>query len=256
MKALLAALCLFSLPTYAQYTHRSNPGVAGGTAASLTAVGPTNPNRICLNTGGTNSIFVTLSGTWVATATFAGTNDFVNFKAMLLAPYNPATAETGAPVTTTTANGDFSGSTLGFANVCVYLTAFTSGAAVVNMDADPSIVYSISQFPSAQAFRNEAVTTVVQVKATGGSIYEISASNNTAAAAFLQVFCLPSASVTLGTTPPNYTVQLKSNAGAGDQRDITFPTGLCNQGSGISVAGTTTATGLTTASVGVALAFL
>lgn len=254
MKKALVLFFLLSFAAQAQFTHRSNPGQIGGALASVTAAGFN--SGVCLATGGTNSVFITLSGTWSGTVNFAGTNDKVNSKAIVLSPYGAASGEVGAPVLTATANGDFSGSTLGFAYICTYMSVFVSGTLTASLDADPSIVYSVAQFPSANGFRNEAVTTVVQVKATGGAIYQISASNNTAAAAFLQVFCLPSASVTLGTTAPNYTVQLKSNAAAGDERDIAFPTGLCSQGTGISVAGTTTATGSTTASVGVALALL
>ena len=99
-------------------------------------------------------------------------------------------------------------------------------------------------------FSNVAVTTVVQIKATRADLRSLSVSNNTAAAAFLQVFCKPSASVTLGTTAPDFVVQLKTNAGAGDERDIPFPIGVCYvTGTGLSVAGTTTATGSSTASI-------
>lgn len=99
-------------------------------------------------------------------------------------------------------------------------------------------------------FSNPAVTTVVQIKSTQGDLRSLSVSNNTNAAAFLQVFCKPSASVTLGTTAPDFVIQLKANAGAGDERDIIFPIGVCfSTGTGISVAGTTSATNNTTASI-------
>ena len=103
----------------------------------------------------------------------------------------------------------------------------------------------------AKVYFNDAVTTAVQVKATVGQLYSLSLTNTTAATAYLQVFCKPSASVTLGTTAPDFVVRLKTNAGAGDERDLAFPVGVCSGGTGLTIAGTTTATGSTTAAVSV-----
>lgn len=108
-------------------------------------------------------------------------------------------------------------------------------------------------------FFNDAVAgTAVQVKATVGQIYSLSLTNTTAATAYLQVFCKPLASVTLGTTAPDFAIRLKTNAGAGDERDVVFPVGTCGLsatgtpgGTGITLAGTTTATGSTGAAISV-----
>lgn len=106
-------------------------------------------------------------------------------------------------------------------------------------------------------FFNDAVTTAVQVKATQGQLYSLSLTNTTAATAYLQVFCKPSASVTLGTTVPDFAIRLKTNAGAGDERDVVYPLGACSLtaagagGTGITIAGTTTATGSTGAAISV-----
>ena len=73
--------------------------------------------------------------------------------------------------------------------------------------SDPS--GSIGVYPTASAilggelaYSNDAVTTVQQIKATQGQIYTLYVLNTTAATAYLQVFCKPSASVTLGSTAP------------------------------------------------------
>lgn len=95
---------------------------------------------------------------------------------------------------------------------------------------------------------NDAVAgTVQQIKSTAGNIYFLNLLNTTAAAAYLQIFFLPSASVTVGTTTPNWTIRLAAN-----ERQIIhllIPTG--STGTGLSVAGTTTATGSTGAAVSV-----
>lgn len=106
----------------------------------------------------------------------------------------------------------------------------------------------------AQPFFNDAVAgAVVQVKATAGQIFNAHLLNTTAAAAFLQVFFKPAASVTLGTTAPDYVVHL----GANESQTINFPSeglGLA-AGTGISIAGTTTATGSTGAAISTSLAY-
>lgn len=120
------------------------------------------------------------------------------------------------------------------------------------------VVARASAGGGAVPFFNDAVAgTAVQVKATVGQLYSLSLTNTTAATAYLQVFCKPLASVTLGTTVPDFTIRLKTNAGAGDERDVVFPVGACGlnaagtSGTGITIAGTTTATGLTGAAISV-----
>lgn len=69
--------------------------------------------------------------------------------------------------------------------------------------------------------------------------------NTTAAVAYLQIFNLPSTSVTIGTTAPALSIGVPASAA------IVLPIpegGLCLGGDGLSVAGTTTRAGLTGAS--------
>lgn len=133
MKALLAALCLFSLPTYAQYAHRANPGSASAAPATITALN----GSVCLNTESTDVMFISVTGTWAATLSFTGSNDQgTTSKTLMVFPYNAA-GGLAASVASTTANGDFMGSTNSFRLVCVTATAFTSGTANIRIDSDP-----------------------------------------------------------------------------------------------------------------------
>lgn len=253
MKILLALL-LLSTPTWAQYSHRANPGEIGLPTSGISALGLA--NGVCVDTGGSDTVLVSIGGTWTATLQFMGLNDASTQKALFVY----GLASTGAitpPVSSTTANGDFVVEVSPFKRFCVVATGFTSNTSMtVRLDADPAPFFMTTVDVPSAGFQNDNVTTVVAIKATAGVLYQMSASNTTAATAYVQVFCLPSGSVTLGTTPPNYVIRLKTNAGAGDERDIVFPRGLCNNGTGLSVAATTTATGNTTAACGVSAAFL
>lgn len=113
----------------------------------------------------------------------------------------------------------------------------------------------------ARPFFNDAVAgTVVDIAPAvdlRATLYSLSLSNATAATAYLQVFFKAATAVTLGTTTPDFTVRLKTNAGAGDQRDIGFPGGLgVAATTGLSCAGTTTATGSTGAAISVGATYV
>lgn len=104
-----------------------------------------------------------------------------------------------------------------------------------------------------QNYFNDAVTTVQQVKAAAGSVMSIVVANTTAAVAYLQVFFLPSANVTLGTTAPEASFRLEANA----NRVIVFEYPFGDPGAtGISIAGTTTATGSSGAALSVVMQYL
>lgn len=108
-----------------------------------------------------------------------------------------------------------------------------------------------------QPFFNDAVAgTVVAVKATQGVLRFMKLVNTTGAAAYLQIFFKPAASVTLGTTVPDWTVRLAAS------ESLPIPdlagVGLMNGpviGTGLSIAGTTTPTGLTGAAISVGATF-
>lgn len=146
--ALLAAL-LLAAPAEAQFNHRSNPGTPGATASTITTVGTV----LCPGTGcvtvkaeGADTVYVSITGTWNQTLGFFCTNTAWATKiAVQLFPYSPTTAVMTAGVLTTTANGDFQGSVAGWRECGVVSTVFTSGAAVVNLDASPNSSFEIVQ---------------------------------------------------------------------------------------------------------------
>lgn len=77
------------------------------------------------------------------------------------------------------------------------------------------------------------------------TIRAISLLNGTAAVAYFQIFNLPSASVTVGTTPPYASIALPASAGL----TLSFGDGQILGGSGLTVASTTTRAGSSTAAV-------
>lgn len=106
---------------------------------------------------------------------------------------------------------------------------------------------SISAF-----FSDEVATPSVQAKASGTAwLYAVHAINTTGDTAYLQIFNKPSASVTLGTTAPSWVLRIPGTSSI----TIAFPTPISLGGTGLSVAGTTTATGSTEATLSVSLGY-
>ncbi len=96
----------------------------------------------------------------------------------------------------------------------------------------------------AQPFFNDAVAgTVVDVKTTAGWLLGLSLVNTTGDDAYLQVFNKPAADVVIGTTAAAFCLRVPAGAGAA----MSVPLEL--GGTGISIAGTTTATGSTGAAI-------
>lgn len=95
-----------------------------------------------------------------------------------------------------------------------------------------------------------SVTTKVQVKGSAGQVYGWQILNNTAAIAYIQVFNALAASVTLGSTTPDYVLPLPPSSGATLALDL----GIAH-GTGITVAATTTRGGSTTAACDVVMWF-
>lgn len=97
-------------------------------------------------------------------------------------------------------------------------------------------------------FFNDAVSgTVVNVASSGNALTYLRVVNTTGSTAYLQIFNVASASVTLGTTSPTATIRLNANEAA-----VVSPNrGIPLLGSGISMAGTTTATGTDSAAISV-----
>lgn len=93
-----------------------------------------------------------------------------------------------------------------------------------------------------------------QVKATAGLVYGWQILNNTAAIAYVQVFNLASASVTVGTTVPDYVIPLPGNSTTGAGATINIPIGITHS-VGITIACTTTRGGNTGATCDVVMLF-
>lgn len=89
--------------------------------------------------------------------------------------------------------------------------------------------------------------TVQQIKADAGEIYVLKLRNTTGAAAYLQIFGKKAADVSLGTDTPQAVIPL----GANEVVAIPMPVPLYIGPAGISVAGTTTATGSSGAAIDV-----
>lgn len=124
-------------------------------------------------------------------------------------------------------------------------------ASTPSVPGDTAAVVAVR--PDGAAFFNDAVAgTVVQVKSAAGALYALSLVNTTAATAYLQIFFLPSAGVTLGTTVAPLVIRLAASAAV----QLSFPVGVGASGTGLSLAGTTTATGLTGAAVSVAAVYV
>lgn len=108
-------------------------------------------------------------------------------------------------------------------------------------------------FQGSQPFFNDAVgSTVVNIKASGQALLGgLKLVNTTAAAAYLQFFDMPAASVVLGTTVPKWVVRLAANEST-NPSDITPPIAFTGASGGLSCAGTTTPGGNTQALISVA----
>lgn len=89
--------------------------------------------------------------------------------------------------------------------------------------------------------------TKAEVSAVPVRIGSIILYNTTAAVAYLQIFCTPAASVTVGTTAPNWVIPMPATGGL----TLTFPDGWSLGGTGLTIAATTTRTGSTGATTDV-----
>lgn len=89
---------------------------------------------------------------------------------------------------------------------------------------------------------NALTNTAVQIKASAGQLGYFSCSNTNVSQAYAQIYSLPSASVTVGTSTPVLSIPIP----AGGTNGFSLPlSGIAVGGTGISVAATTTATGST-----------
>ena len=105
----------------------------------------------------------------------------------------------------------------------------------------------------ATPYFNAAVTAATNVStACRGRLMSFQAYNVNTADAFLQVFNIAAASVTLGTTTPiqSFLIPKGSGVDRGGAAESFLPDGLILDGSVISIAATTTEAGSTTVTTG------
>src|SRR5229473_3228551 len=149
MKKILLAL-LLALPVQAQYAHRSNPGrleLAGGAVTSAGAANCPGTGCLTINTQSTATMIALITGTWSQTLQFSCSNDGWVTVVPISADTLTNGAMTGAPSTTTTANGTFIMPTYGFRECGVYATAFTSNTSqAIRLDSDPASILVAQDF--------------------------------------------------------------------------------------------------------------
>lgn len=109
----------------------------------------------------------------------------------------------------------------------------------------PAIASTASNVGGATPFFNDSVSSAsVQIKATGAQLCALNVVNTTGATAYLQVFGKPAATVSVGTTPPDWVLRIPGTGSIA--LDFSTPM-FISSGTGLSVAGTTTSTGSTPA---------
>lgn len=101
---------------------------------------------------------------------------------------------------------------------------------------------------------NNAVTTDVTVSTEAANIILLRVVNTTAATAYLQMFNAVATAVTLGTNAPTHVIRLGANESITIKFTDDLPMNL--GGTGLSIAGTTTENGNTTAALSVEMLLL
>lgn len=129
MKRLLL-FCLLSLPAFAQSGFlTTNPALA----AQGTTCAPTNCIQMQLPPG-TQSVGVTIKGTFSATLQFEGSTD----QTATTVNVNAFPVPSGANVTSATAAGTWAIPTAGMSHIQVRVSTYSSGGATVSLTASPS----------------------------------------------------------------------------------------------------------------------
>lgn len=120
-RLLVAALLLIGVSLSAQPL----PATASGSLASTASV--------TLGVTSYASVAFQVTGTWAGTITFEGSIDGTNYQAINVTPTNSSSA-----ATTTTANGVWTGSVGGLRSARARMSAYTSGTAVITIQAAAS----------------------------------------------------------------------------------------------------------------------
>jgi len=248
-------------------------------AQSVTAIIKTNGDTVTkVFTQNDATVAVQLSDTWTGTVQFESTIDGITWYAQSLFD------NTGASVTSATAVGLFKGTIAGISKFRVRAAASITGSLTVNIKPSPEVntgIVSLSSLPALPSGTNiigkvgidqttigttNAVTPVPasnsgwsffyvaggisstkqQIKSSAGTFggYVMLYNPNTAVT-FIQVFNKASASVTVGSTAPDFVIPLPGIASAsatGSAANAEVVMGVA-MSTGITIAATTTETG-------------
>lgn len=177
------------------------------TTGNITAAGsnPANPaagstvTSPCLNA---SNYMAVITGTWVGTLVFEGTNDNTNWTKT---NYRQVGAASNAISNTTTSNGTFRGNCSGFINYRVRATAWTSGTATVTLSTSnaPGAVFinafvetqSIQQYYASSAGGNVlfgATSGAETISSSGGNIALLQNPANSTKSLFIYRFSIGS----------------------------------------------------------------
>lgn len=188
---------------------------------SLGALNATQP----LSLNGATGFAVDLRGTFVATVTFQGTVDGTNWFTLNVLPAGAAVNQ--AVVSTATAPGVWVGNANGCQQVRAIATAYTSGSVTVVLRAMQAAGV-VSNLPSGAttqtvggtvtanegtpyALTTAATTNGANIKATAGSLFEVSVANVTAATINVKFYNKATAP-TVGTDVPITTIPVAAGA--------------------------------------------
>lgn len=207
--------------------------------ASNTAIGN------AMDVGSLSCAAIQISGTFVATVTFQGTTDQVNWNS--LAAVNLAT---GAMATVATAPGTYLVSTAGSTQIRANVTSYTSGSlTAIGIGVTAASSFPIKSVGVSKAKLRNLAGTVTAVKSSAPTtLFGVSVVNTTGASAYIQLFDVATAgAVTLGTTTPD--LQLLVPTASSQNFLFTEPGILFSNG--LQAASTTAAEGNTGSAAGV-----
>ena len=197
------------------------------------------------------TVGIQVSGTWSGTITFQYSQDEgATWNNLLVFPLLNGQPFLTSGTTTTTANGNWVASVPGITSVRSVMSTYSSGTAVVVQEQYLASMNFPVHAGNTMTFSGNVGTGTAQalwgVKNTQGVIWSIDAQNIGVNDNYLQIFCTPDSGVNLGTTLPALSIPTNGSSGHDTVRPpLFFPAGLCGSGSGLTLAGTTTATGNT-----------
>lgn len=264
---LIAAL-LFALPASAA----NPPGLSRGPSQTInvasngTTAGTCEDGNtavaVATTSGGTAGVQIT--GMWTGTIGFYVRVGLLAPAGGTAAPYQVVNATPlagGSTVTTTTGNGTWTIPVAGAQAVCIaFTTAAATGTATITVNVSPAPLASASSGGGGSSggpvivgtgSTGGASTLLIndsgsgganQIKGTAGLLFSIGPIFSGVSGIF-EVFCAPAASVSLGTTVPDWGYKLPTGSAlmvAGP-----FLPGMCGGGTGISYACVSTLFGST-----------